>query len=142
MTLAFFSMDTIYEKEMVNEFETLSSIKKFNLQINGFDTFKNGSMVLILDISRSESIVQIHRNAQELWSTKLKEKASKLTISKTPHMTISTMNDKDILEASFKKFDAVGYQRNFEVDQLVLTSRLPFKTWDWEHRIRLNSTSE
>ena len=138
ITLAFFGMDTNYENEMIECFAQLSTIKGFHLQIPGFGTFDRGSNVLFLDVANSPSIIQIQTKARELWLGKLKEKTSELTISKNPHMTISTTNDKDTLLDSFNKFNAIGYENSFEVDHLVLTSRLMGKTWDREYNISLS----
>ena len=130
ITLAFFTMDIQHEAEMLKCFEPLSNMKGFQLQIPGFGTFDKGANVLFLDINNSHPIEEIQTSAYSIWSKGLQEKTSKLIISKTPHMTISTTNDKATLLDSYIKFN---------VDHLVLTSRLMGKTWDWEHHIPLSN---
>jgi len=139
ITLALFKMDTEFEPEMVACFEQLSSIKSFSLQITGFKTFEDDALVLFLDIAHSSALEFIYTQVYDLWQKNLQESISKLTISKTPHITISNVNDKKTLDECFNTFKGIDYRTRFEVDHLVLTSRVNGKTWDWEHHINLHS---
>lgn len=138
ITLALFRMDMEYQDIIVKNFNQLSSIKKFQLEINGFNIFDIRAHVLFLDIPISNSIKNVQTNIKMIWERDLHGKSSKLNSSKLPHMTISTTKDKETLYASFDLFKKKGYHKSFEVDHIVLTSRLLCKTWDWEQLIPLS----
>lgn len=136
ITLGLFRTSTKYEELIVKNFEQLSSIKKFQLEINGFNIFER-AYVLFLDIPLTDSFYQIQDSIKDIWSAEFQGIPSKLISSRTPHMTISTTKDKKILHASLDLFKKMEYHHNFEVNHIVLTSRLLGKTWDWEHHIPL-----
>jgi len=137
ITLAFFNMDVVHEPEMIKHFEALSNSKSFTIQIKGINSFEEESYVLFLDIVNPQPVLDIQTKIQQLWLNGLQHKTSELTISNSPHVTISTTKDKATLDESFKIFVGINYSEIFKVDHLVLTSRLPGKTWDWEYQIAL-----
>jgi 2'-5' RNA ligase len=134
VTLAYFYMDTQYEDVLVKAFDQLATIRKFHLSVGDFAFFPT---VLILEISKAEEINTIHAQTKKIWQLDLHFGKSALGISNPPHMTISRTKDKATLEASFGFFSKMGYQNEFEVDHLILTSRMPGKTWEWDHKIVL-----
>jgi 2'-5' RNA ligase len=127
-------MDTQYEDILVKAFDQLATIRKFHLSVGDFAFFPT---VLILEISKAEEINTIHAQTKKIWQQDLHFGKSALGISNPPHMTISRTKDKVTLEASFGFFSKMGYKNEFEVDHLVLTSRMPGKTWEWDHKIVL-----
>jgi len=139
ITLVLFRMTMEHENSIAKSFDQLSNMEKFQLQINGFNIIESRANVLLLDIPTAESIKNIQTNARIIWMKDLNGEPSKLIVSKTPHITISTTKDKETLHSSFNLFNKREYHRSFEVDHLVLTSRFIGKTWDWEHCIPLSS---
>jgi 2'-5' RNA ligase len=135
VTLAYFYMDTQYEDKLIKAFDQLASIKRFHLGVGDFAFFPT---VLILEISKTEEIDSIHAQTKRIWQQDLHFEKSALGISKPPHMTISRTKDKATLETSFSFFGKIGYKNEFEVDHLILTSRMPGKTWEWDHKIILD----
>jgi len=128
-------MDTQYEDKLIKAFDQLASVKRFHLSVGDFALF---TTVLILDISKAEEIDAIHTQTRKIWQQDLQFEKSALGISKPPHMTISRTKDKATLETSFSFFSKIGYKNEFEVDHLILTSRMPGMTWEWEHKISLD----
>ncbi len=139
ITLAEFEMDSEYQDILVKVFNQLSSIKKFQLNIYGFDIFENNANVLFLKIPMTEDIKLIHKNIKILWIRDLHRKESTITIPSVPHMTIAKTNDKKALYESFTFFQKMNYpNKQIEINQLILVSRHQGKTWDWEHEINLS----
>ncbi|WP_188653594.1 2'-5' RNA ligase family protein [Yeosuana aromativorans] len=136
ITLAQFDMDYQYHDKLINFFTQLAYNKTFNLSIEGFKVFPK---LLFLDVPVTKEINLIHEQLKTIWVRDLHFKSSLLKISKTPHITISKTFDKATLEASFDFFSKMGYANTFEVNHLILTSREPSKTWDWEQKIILTS---
>lgn len=135
ITLAQFNMDFQYHDKLIKYFNQLAYNKTFNLSIAGFKVFPN---VLFLDVPMTKEINSIHEQLKTIWLRDLHFKSSLLKISKTPHITISKTFDKATLDASFYFFSKIGYSNTFEVNHLILTSREPSKTWDWEYKIMLS----
>lgn len=139
ITLALFKMDTQYEDLIVKSFQQLTIIKKFEIKLKGFNIFDTRTYVLFLDIQSVEPFHQIQASIEDIWSRNFKDIPSKLITTKHPHMTISTAVNKNTLIESFEIFKQYSYDKSFEVDHIVLTSRLLSHTWDWEHYIPLSN---
>lgn len=138
ITIAEFKMDIQYQEILLKAFNQLSDIEKFELDINGFGMFENHSHVLLLKISKTEKIEEIHKQLKILWIRELHRKLATLRISNTPHITISKTDDIEMLHQTFEFFNKINYTKTFEVQQLTLVSRYEGKTWDWKHRIGLS----
>ena len=139
ITLALFKMDTRYEDLIVKCFQQLTNIKRFQMQINGFNIFDTRTYVLFLDIKSADSFYKIQKQIEDIWTKHFQEIPAKLITSSNPHMTISAMKEKETLLESFDVFKKHKYFKSFEVDQIILTSRPLSQTWDWEYQIPLTS---
>ncbi|MFH4965404.1 2'-5' RNA ligase family protein [Gaetbulibacter sp. M235] len=139
ITLAVFEMDSKYQDILVNVFNQLSSIKKFQLETKGFDIFENNANVLFIKIPLTEDIKLIHKNIKILWIRDLHRKERTIIIPDVPHMTISKTYNNKTLHESLDFFQKMNYpNKHFEIDHLTLISRPHGKTWDWEHQIKLS----
>lgn len=138
ITLAVFLMDAENQEELINILNSLSSEKKFCLEITGFEIFEN-ALVLLLGIKESAELLTLSQVLKSLFKNSLESLIikGKLRFSNSPHITISKTEDNIMLSTSYQAFKNVLYQKEFKVDNLILTSRLPYKTWDWEHKIEL-----
>jgi len=136
ITLAIFEMDTRYEDILIEVFDQLSIIGKFELDIEGFGIFKGESNTLILNVPKTKDIERLHTQLKILWSRDLHRKKA-LTLSSTPHITISKTNDTGMLHTSFELFQKTDYSKRIQITHLTLVSRYKGKTWDWEHHIAL-----
>ncbi|MGB3775348.1 MAG: 2'-5' RNA ligase family protein [Leeuwenhoekiella sp.] len=138
ITLAEFLMDTQYEDKLIRTFNELSSIEKFPIGITGFEMFEKSS-VLFLNVSEPVGLKDIHLKTKQLWQYKIRRKMKSITIPRKPHITISKMEDKNILRTSFDFFRTMEFnEKDFQVDNLILTSRYTYTTWNWEHKILLS----
>ncbi|MBP0902362.1 2'-5' RNA ligase family protein [Mariniflexile gromovii] len=139
ITLGEFAMDTAYQELLVKTFDELSKIKTFHIDIEGFGIFENNSNTLYLKIPTSEAIKSIHTAMKVLWIRDLHRKLKSLKVSNTPHLTISKLKNSIMLHDSFNFFQKTDYfKKQIEIDHLVLTSRFPKKTWDWNYIIKLS----
>ncbi len=86
---------------------------------------------------KSETIASIHQDIQTLRDDHLKGKLKSFFISDTPHMTISKTTGKKMLYESLQHFQKNGHSEQIQVNHLTLVSRSKYKTWDWEHEIKL-----
>lgn len=139
ITLASFKMNSKYQADLMAIFDQLSQNKTFKLQIRGFDTFVS-SNTLYLKVLKNKSIEEIHENVGSLHQEKVKSKLRSFHIPLIPHMVISKTDGKRMLKESFKYFQKNSYSTEIEVSHLILTSRPKYKTWDWEHKIKLSPT--
>ncbi len=67
ITIAEFKNDIEYQEILLKAFDQLSHIEKFELDINGFGMFVDQSHVLLLKISKTEKIEEIHKKLKILW---------------------------------------------------------------------------
>jgi len=139
VTLAVFEMDSEYQDILVKVFSKLSIIKKFRLEIKGFDVFDNNTYVLFLKTPLSEEIKSIHKNIKILWARDLHQKNSSIIIPGSPHMTISKTLEKKTLYKSLDFFQKLNYtDKQTDINHIALISRNFSETWSWEHQIMLS----
>lgn len=138
ITIATFRMNSKYQELLIEVFEQLSHIKKFKMDIEGFGVFENNSNALYLNTPKTEDIECLHKEVQALLDDHLGGKLKSFTISHVPHITISKTNGKKMLYKSLAHFQKIGYSKKIEVGHLTLVSRSKYKTWDWEHLIKLS----
>ncbi|MEH6406738.1 MAG: 2'-5' RNA ligase family protein [Leeuwenhoekiella sp.] len=141
VTLAAFKMYTHDEDKMLKAFNQLSAIAKFRVDIQGFSIFENNANVLSLKIPMTEEINQIHTRVKILWIRDLHRKPASIKISKTPHITISKTDGNKMLCESLTYFNKIEYSKQMEVNSLTMVSRNQNKTWDWEHQIYLEDST-
>tara|TARA_R110002020_G_scaffold21009_6_gene71357 strand:+ start:16681 stop:17244 length:564 start_codon:yes stop_codon:yes gene_type:complete len=137
ITLASFKMDRQDEGILLNTFSRLETVGKFQLEIQGFDNFGEGSTVFLLKVIKSRELEKIQRDLKVLWTTNLRRKPTTLTLPDRPHITISKTHGKEMMDKSLAFFRKMDYKRRFEVAQLTLVSRYAGGRWDSEHQIKL-----
>ncbi|WP_430966709.1 2'-5' RNA ligase family protein [Spongiimicrobium sp. 2-473A-2-J] len=115
---------------------TFIYFSSFKSNIDKFGVFE-GSRTLFLNMYKSETIASIHQDIQTLRDDHLKGKLKSFFISDTPHMTISKTTGKKMLYESLQHFQKNGHSEQIQVNHLTLVSRSKYKTWDWEHEIKL-----
>lgn len=138
ITLASFKMNSKHQDSLIKVFGQLTRIEKLKLNIEGFDIFENKSNTLHLKVTKTENIERIHKEIQVLCEDNLGRKLKSLLISGVPHITISKTSTKKMLYKSLEHFQKNGYSKEIKVGHLTLVSRSKYKTWDWEHQIKLS----
>lgn len=136
ITIATFRMNSKYQDDLIEAFKKLLRNRKFKLAINSFSVFES-SKTLYLKVAKTEDIELVHRNVQILYDNDFKEKLESFYISESPHITISKTTGKKMLYESLVYFQKTDYSKEIQVGHLTLVSRLKYKTWDWEHQIKL-----
>jgi 2'-5' RNA ligase len=136
ITIATFKMNSKHQDFLIEVFNQLRLRGGFKLEIDGFDVFE-GSKTLYLNICKSETLEAIHRDVQFLHDEHLKRRLKSFYISDNPQMTISRTTGKKMLYESLQHFQKNDYSKQIEVGHLTLVSRSKYKTWDWEHHIKL-----
>ncbi|NHF59960.1 2'-5' RNA ligase family protein [Flavobacteriaceae bacterium TP-CH-4] len=139
ITLAYFIMHEEYQDMLAHIFNQLSSFKKFKLNIEGFDYFENREFVLYLNVPMTKDLERIHKHIRILWQRDLHQKPGRISIPKTPHLTISKTKERELLHKSLSLFGEIPFSRQITVDHLTLVARPVDDTWDWEHTIPLSS---
>lgn len=137
ITIATFRMNSKYQDNLIEAFNKLSLNKKFKLAIESFSAVES-SRTLYLKVPKTEDIEIVHRNVQILHDNEFKGKLESFFISDNPHITISKTTGKKMLYESLAYFQKTAYSKQIEVDHLTLVSRSKYKTWDWEHQIKLS----
>lgn len=137
ITIATFKMNSKYQDFLIEIFNQLSQRGSFKLKINGFDVFE-GSRTLYLNIGKSETLEALHRDVRSLYDEHFKRRLKSFDISDNPHMTISKTTGKKMLYESLQHFRKNDYSKQIDVGHLTLLSRSKYKTWDWEHHIKLS----
>jgi 2'-5' RNA ligase len=137
ITIATFKMNSKHQDFLIEVFNQLSQRGGFKLKIDGFDVFE-GSKTLYLNICKSETLESMHADIQFLYEERLKRRLKSFYISDNPHMTISRTTGKKMLYESLQYFQKNNYSKQIEVGHLTLVSRSKYKTWDWEHHIKLS----
>lgn len=137
ITIATFKMNSKHQDFLIEVFNQLRLRGGFKLKIDGFDVFE-GSKTLYLNIRKSETLEAIYRDIQFLHDEHLKRRLKSFYISDNPHMTISRTTGKKMLYESLQHFQKNDYSKQIEVGHLTLVSRSKYKTWDWEHHIKLS----
>lgn len=141
VTLAIFEMKPQFDGDLVKAFDQLSEISQFQLNITGFGNFQGKHPnVLFLEIPMIKEIKLIWNKTKDLWTNGLKNDIKELTIPTIPHMTISRTRTEEMLEKGLELFRNIDYtKKSFKVENLLLISRIPGNTWDWEHKIQLSN---
>lgn len=137
ITLASFKMNSKYQNDLAQVMNQLSQRKAFKLAIDGYGIFE-GSKTLHLNISQHEAIEELHDEVRLVLNQSLNKKIKRFLISDIPHMTLSKTRSKKMLHESLKHFQKTKYKREIEVDHLTLVSRFKYRSWDWEHQIKLS----
>ncbi|MEL0457373.1 2'-5' RNA ligase family protein [Flavobacteriaceae bacterium SZ-1-7] len=137
VTMALFRMETKYEERLVNIVTKLSKEKYFTVDILGINAFYNAH-VLLLEIDNSKDISEFFHKTSALFNEELNDVVPKIFISKSPHMTISKVKNKAMLDDCLELFKKQPYSNSFIVKELILTSRRLNQTWDWELSIPLS----
>lgn len=136
IALASFKMNSKHQDLLIAVFERLSQKEAFKLNVGGFGVFEK-SNTLYLKVSKSSAIGAIHREIEFLQDKHLKGKLKSFTIVGNPHMILSKTTGKTMLYDSLHQFQQDEYSKQIEIDHLTLVSRSKYKTWDWQHEIRL-----
>ncbi len=137
ITLAHFDMDTEYLDQLLKAFNQLTSVSRFRLQVQGFDTFPNAN-VLFLNVLESQELIQVFAQIDIIRVRDLHRTSGSFHIPDKAHMTISKTRSRAMLDKSLGLFDGITYSREIEVNALTLLSRPAGKTWDWEHQMPLS----
>lgn len=137
ITIASFRMNSKHQDVLLEAFNNMSRTKKFKLDIGNFSLIES-SKTLCLQVSKTEDIERVHRNVQIYRDNDLKGKLESFFISNNPHIIISKATGKKMLYESLVYFQKTAYSKQIEVGNLTLVSRSKYKTWDWEHQIRLS----
>ncbi len=137
ITIATFKMNSKYFDFLIQAFSQLSSTKKFKLDIGGFGIIEN-SNELYLKVTKTEELEGVHKNVQTFYDDNLVGKLKSLKISDSPHITISKTTGNKMLYKSLAHFQKTAYSKQIEVDCLTIVSRSKYKTWDWDHQIKLS----
>ncbi len=138
VTVATFEMYPEYQGLLLKALHPLANIGKFRLNVNGFDVFDKHVYLFYLKIGQSVEINNLITLLKIIWVRDLHRKKKSLKVTSTPHITIFKTKDKNILYRGLNLFNQQNYFQQFEVNQLILASRLPGKTWDWTHKIYLD----
>ncbi|UJH67354.1 2'-5' RNA ligase family protein [Allomuricauda sp. SCSIO 65647] len=137
ISIVSFKMNSKHQDFLIEVFERLSQKEAFELTLDGFGVFEK-SNTLYLKVSKSSAIEAIHREIEFLQDNYLKGKLKSFTIVDDPHMTISKTTGKKMLYDSLQYFQENDFSKQIEINQLTLVSRSKYKTWDWQHAIRLS----
>lgn len=137
ITLASFAIGMHSQAKLIEAFNQLSNIKRFELDIEGFHMFEN-SFTLHLKVANTKILESIRTEIRIVWARDLHGKPAKLTGLGTPHITISKTTERTLLYQSLAFFQKIDYFRRIEVDYLTLVSRDINGSWDWEHKIKLS----
>lgn len=137
ITLAAFKMNSKYQNDLIQVINQLSQREAFKLMIDGFGVSEN-SKTLYLKISENKTIETLNQEVRTVLNQNLEKKLKKFLSSDIPHMTISKTRGKKMLYESLQHFQKTKYTREMEIDHLTLVSRSKYKTWDWEHQIKLS----
>lgn len=137
ITLAHFSMLPGQEDRLIRKLTKLSGLKRFELDIAGFDIFE-ASKVLLLRVPLNEELTLLQQGLQLLWQHDLGRSQISRELPHTPHITISSAKSTEMLHRGLRHFRPINYRRRIEVDHIRLFSRDPGQTWDWEHRFPLS----
>jgi 2'-5' RNA ligase len=136
MTIGEFLMDMSYENILKKAFNQLSQIPKFKLKANNLGVFDN-SHTLYINIEKSSKFHELQKFLKIIWIRDLHRKLNSLKLSSTPHITISKFKNRTMMLENLELLKTSNYQKEFYVDNLVLTSRYNYETWNWEFKIPL-----
>ncbi len=95
--MALFRVETKYEDRLVNIVAKLSKGKYFIVDILGINAFFN-SHVLLLEIDNSKALGKLFYKIGVMFNEELNDVVPKIFISKAPHMTISKVKNKAMLD--------------------------------------------
>jgi len=135
--LATFKMNSKYQNDLIEVIDQLSQHEAFKLMIDGFGVFES-SKTLYLKILENKAIEALNHEVSSILNQHLEKRLKKFLSSDIPHMTISKTRGKKMLYESLQHFQKTKYAREIEVDHLTLVSRSKYKTWDWEHQVKLS----